>query len=41
MLVIVGWIVVMVCVIGGYIAMGGKLDRSGNRLNLLLLEVQA
>lgn len=25
MFIIVGWIVVIVCVIGGYMAMGGKL----------------
>ena len=37
MLVIVGWIVVMVCVIGGYMAMGGKLGPLWQPFELVII----
>ena len=37
MLVIVGWIIVMVCVIGGYMAMGGKLGPLWQPFELVII----
>ena len=37
MLVIVGWVIVMVCVIGGYMMMGGKLGPLWQPFELVII----